>query len=249
MAQPPQLRSLTREDYSDVPEWAGRLIDTLNPFLTDVGAALNGGLSTENYARQVESFTLTTLANPSDTFAGGRVVIKNRLRARPQSLVVSAVTRQQSSAYIPGTQVFPTPLSSSWSVYGAGFESPGYYQTADGRVHLLGLVTGGTPGPSSVVFTLPATMRPTKHLAFAVDSNNAHGRITVKATGEVVAEVGSTVYFSLSGVSFLPTSASHTVYNPLAPTSWELKQNGQIQINNIAGLAPSTTYAVTLTIE
>lgn len=246
MARPPKPLSLSREDYADAPEWFGKAIDVLNPFLNDVGNALNGGLSTENYARQVVSFALTTPANPSDAFTGGKVSVKTKLR--PRSVVVSALARRTSSAYTPGTQVFPT-LSNSWVALGGTYEAPGYYQAADGRVHLFGVATGGTPSSTSAMFTLPVGMRPAKAVTFPAVSNNAFGRLTVNAQGAVIAEVGAAGAFFALSASFLPTTSGHTVYNPLAPTTWQLTQTGLVQINNIAGLAPLTTYDVTLTLE
>jgi len=77
---------------------------------------------------------------------------------------------------------------------------------ADGTVSLYGLVRGtqstAAPSPSNVIFTLPAGYRPMRAQVFATASNNAFGRVTVLPNGKVVAEVGSTTWMSLNGVSF-----------------------------------------------
>lgn len=85
----------------------------------------------------------------------------------------------------------------SWVNFSAGWQVARFWRDPMGVVHLEGLVKSGTPGATSVVFTLPTGYRPSFDLTAATYSAAGVGRITVKSTGDVVVEVGSTTWTSL----------------------------------------------------
>lgn len=78
------------------------------------------------------------------------------------------------------------------------------YRKENGIVRLRGMVKGGTPGSTSVIFNLPVGFRGNQAstMLFNAISGNALGRCDIRANGDVVAYVGSTSYFSLEGITF-----------------------------------------------
>lgn len=103
--------------------------------------------------------------------------------------------------------VFPVPeqfiaptLINSWVNFGGGFNSAGYYKDPFGIVHLRGMISTGTL--TSAAFILPLGYRPVATELFAANSNDAMGRLTVDASGNVVPRIGSNVFFSLDGLTF-----------------------------------------------
>lgn len=100
------------------------------------------------------------------------------------------------------TWVAPT-FQNSWTNYGGQWQTARYTRTADGIVHVQGLVSSGTMG--ATIFTLPAGYRPstTSWLIFPVQTNpNTIGRVNVTNGGEIICEAGSNSWVSLSGISF-----------------------------------------------
>jgi hypothetical protein len=89
----------------------------------------------------------------------------------------------------------------TWVNYDLAYEPAGFYRDAFGRVHLTGLVKSGTIGLP--VFTLPAGYRPVARNIFAMVSADTIGRLDVLSSGEVTPVVGSNLWLSLAGVSFL----------------------------------------------
>jgi hypothetical protein len=123
----------------------------------------------------------------------------------------------------------PAPLNFSrataahvgWQSLGAPYGNAAYYRDDQGVVHLSGVVQSsyfnpgdpsGTanqnlcPGHSNsspVIFVLPAGYRPAAEEDFAVDSNNAYGRVDVTPAGYVSCVTGAgNKYVSLDGISF-----------------------------------------------
>lgn len=96
------------------------------------------------------------------------------------------------------TIVTPT-LAGSWVDYGGGYEGAQYYKTADGVVHLEGLVKSG----GGKIFTLDSGYRPAAKHIFSVIGNNALARVDVSANGEVKLATGANNYVQLSGINFL----------------------------------------------
>tara|TARA_B100001564_G_C20470527_1_gene592415 strand:- start:46 stop:861 length:816 start_codon:yes stop_codon:yes gene_type:complete len=98
------------------------------------------------------------------------------------------------------TWIAPT-FGTNWGNYGGTYNTAGYYRDGDGIVHLRGLVTGGSYGSTGTIFTLPAGFRPGGRHLFSIISNQAHGRLDIKSTGQVIPYVGAS-WISLDGISF-----------------------------------------------
>ena len=91
----------------------------------------------------------------------------------------------------------------SWANFDATtWEAAAFRIDDEGIVYAKGLVTGGTPGATSVVWTMPAGYRVALNRGYPTDSNNAHGRITVKSNGDVIAEVGNTAHFFVDVIRY-----------------------------------------------
>lgn len=119
------------------------------------------------------------------------------------------VLRQNLSAlgrYLASWGFVEPQLLNGWMNYatavGGDFQLVGYGKDPLGVVHLRGLATGGTISATVPMFVLPQGLRPPHSIAFAVDSNNAHGRCTINAGGQVFPEVGNTAAFFLDGITF-----------------------------------------------
>jgi hypothetical protein len=92
----------------------------------------------------------------------------------------------------------PTMIN-AWTSFGAPFAPIGFYKDADGFVHLRGMMTGGaTPNPG---FVLPAGYWPEGRCVFCTDSNGAHARLDVDATGNVIPVIATT-FVTLDGLIF-----------------------------------------------
>lgn len=95
----------------------------------------------------------------------------------------------------------PVAYINSWVDFGGGYSSGAYFKDANGFVHLRGLMKSGT-GIPTIAFNLPVGYRPAAALLFGVVSNNLIGRIDIQANGDVIAQVGSTVWMQLDGITF-----------------------------------------------
>jgi hypothetical protein len=106
---------------------------------------------------------------------------------------------------ISGTPVtFSPTLLSGWVNYGDGFATAGFSKGPDNRVHLTGLIKGGTVADGTVIFTLPDGFRPAQKETFIVFiSGGGFGRVDVNDNGSVVAKIVNATYTSLGGISFL----------------------------------------------
>lgn len=91
-------------------------------------------------------------------------------------------------------------FQNSWVNNGGGFAAASFMKDYIGFVHLRGVVKSGTAG--SVVFSLPAGYRPSSTELFIVDANDAVGRITVFASGDVQVTIGNNAFVQLSGIAF-----------------------------------------------
>lgn len=100
-----------------------------------------------------------------------------------------------------------------WKNFASGWSEAAYVKDPFGIVHLKGILqcigdiadcTGSSDQPIAI-FTLPAEDRPAANAIFAVLSGDQLGRITVRANGEVDAEIGKYVepgWISLDGITF-----------------------------------------------
>ena len=93
-------------------------------------------------------------------------------------------------------------LQSGWVRYDNVYPPARYMKDDDGTVYLDGLVKNGTAAPS-VIFALPPECSPeNRTILTTLTSPDVVGRVDVLPTGLVYAQVGSTTYFNLSGLSF-----------------------------------------------
>ncbi|MGD6847289.1 phage tail spike protein [Rossellomorea aquimaris] len=88
-----------------------------------------------------------------------------------------------------------------WVDYGAEYTPAAYTKTADGYVHLRGMLKSGTIG--SALGRLPVGCRPYKKEIFTgVSSGNVATRIDIGVDGYITPQNGSNSWVSISGISF-----------------------------------------------
>lgn len=92
------------------------------------------------------------------------------------------------------------PFTNSWVNFGSGTGFAGFWKDPFGIVHLQGAIKSGTLTASA--FTLPVGSRPGFQCNFPTISNSALGYVHVESNGQVVPQSGSSVWFSLDGLSF-----------------------------------------------
>lgn len=80
-----------------------------------------------------------------------------------------------------GPVIAPTLLN-GWVNYGGGAVNAGYYKTAQGIVHIQGIVKSGTV---ALAFVLPVGYRIAAEQTFPVSSNASFGRLIADATGNI----------------------------------------------------------------
>lgn len=100
----------------------------------------------------------------------------------------------------------PLILKGGWTDYAQGFTTAAYTKTKAGVVMLKGLVRGGTGD----IGTLPPDYAPEKVIMFPTSTNQAAGRLDIRADGTVDAEVGNTAWFSLDGTAYMPNGTTFT---------------------------------------
>lgn len=131
---------------------------------------------------------------------------------------VVALSEHVTSSY--GTASYAVPvwspmaLGGSWVNYGSVFAPAQFTRTSDQVVVLSGLIKGGDLTSGTVLGTLPPRYRPTSTLLFSqVANGTTHIRIEVNSAGAVIlrnAPATASGYVSLSGITFIPATATHT---------------------------------------
>ena len=117
MARVPSLSRIAREDFQEAPDWFGRFLDLLSPFVGDVSGALGGQLDGANLRKQFEPLSLTTSAVLEATFAGGRVTFKNRLGVSPRKVILARCIPAEMHASFAGASPIGLPI---WDLNSAG---------------------------------------------------------------------------------------------------------------------------------
>ena len=102
----------------------------------------------------------------------------------------------------PSDWTAPT-FTNSWVDFGSGLQAAQYRMVGD-EVELRGTIKTGTIGTAA--FTLPVGFRPQASIGFAVDSNGAHGRVSIASTGAVTPDIGNTASVRLDGIRFSVTA-------------------------------------------
>ncbi len=100
-----------------------------------------------------------------------------------------------------------TPLLNGWVVYGSPpWAAPGYMTDSAGRVHVKGLIGGGTATNGTAVATLPVGYRPQYYDDVVDDAGGGFGALSFdSSTGNVIVKGFSNSYQSLQAM-FYPSS-------------------------------------------
>ncbi len=133
--------------------------------------------------------------------------------------------------FLPSTSPYTfsplSPLLNGWLTYGSPFASPAYATDNNGRVHVKGLVKGGTITNGTAIATLPVGSRPQYYMHIVDDATGAFGLISLDTSGNVVAKGFPNSYDSIQAM-FYPSSYSS---GSVCTTSWcsLTLQNGWLQ--------------------
>lgn len=148
----------------------------------------------------------------------------------------------------------PLLLKNGWTDYGQGYSSAAYTKTKAGVILIKGLVKGG----SGTIGTLPDDYRPDKAIMFASSSDQTTARLDVNSNGDVNASVGSSPWFSLDGVAFMPAGTSFTALSyqnswstfdtNWNPASYAVDSQGRVHLRGLVkgGTTTSGTIITTL---
>jgi hypothetical protein len=141
---------------------------------------------------------LTTETNPN---VGGRIEILTSGQVQMETGNngwISLSGKSFGSAGMASSWKYAS-YQNGWSTYNQ-YPPARYFVDSFGMVHIEGAVTGGG---SAIIFMLPEECRPDYQTLFATWTNPGQGgRVTVETNGEVRMDVGSNVWFSLSGIMF-----------------------------------------------
>jgi N-acetylneuraminic acid mutarotase len=174
-----------------------------NSTLTAQGNTFNGAnqLVQTNGSGQIPATVLpTSLTAQGNTFNGANQLVQTNGSGQIPATVLPTII--ESEAYIAPS------LQNSWANYSTipnTYEPAGYYKDKMDRVHLKGLIAGGSTATETVLFTLPSGYRPTKRLLFTVATGSGSGRMDIRPNGEVLFVSGANSFFSLDGISFRAT--------------------------------------------
>lgn len=100
-------------------------------------------------------------------------------------------------------------LQNGWTWYGNGtsnpiYSSPQFKKGTDNIVSLKGLLLAGTTSVNTILTTLPVGMRPKERILMTSVSGDAHIRLDILTTGEIIIQGGTVnVWISLDGISFV----------------------------------------------
>ncbi|MEM6721738.1 MAG: hypothetical protein AAF611_20590 [Bacteroidota bacterium] len=187
--------ALTTNDTKYItPKTANHIVDNAVP---------NATISTKG---KVELATLTEVQTGTDTSRA--VTPQGAKRAAEVHAPVTSVNGQTGAVTI-----LTSGSDSGWQNASLlnGIQNYGNiyqfarYRKKDGVVFIEGLVRNGTPtGSQTDVFVLPSGYRPSRRIILnTIKSGNVMTRIDVLATGEVKCYDYSTVWTSISGLSFV----------------------------------------------
>lgn len=109
----------------------------------------------------------------------------------------------------------PAALQNGWTHHGAPYAPVSYVKDGDGFVMLDGVMTGGVTTPGTLLFRLPELFRPAGDELFTTTSwtgaSFEQGVVTVRRSGAVTIERGSSRRFSVSGIRFRAEGGSDGV--------------------------------------
>lgn len=134
------------------------------------------------------------------------------ITATQKDVVDGRVTAINAAGSTQSIKTYTVPLwtslalQNSWVDYSPPYSSAAYTKTNAGLIVLKGRVKNG----SGTVGILPAGYRPSNGIIFENSSNDAGGRLDITASGSIIMSVGTSAWFSLDGVAFMPASATFT---------------------------------------
>lgn len=117
MAKPPETRAIRADAIDGAPKWLDGLLRQLNPFMTQVGDALAGNLTTQNNAARYVTITVTGGSQPKAFPVGvpGRkaksVTVasveasSDDIATAPGILWAACTTKDGNGLDVPGVQV------------------------------------------------------------------------------------------------------------------------------------------------
>ncbi len=126
----------------------------------------------------------------------------------------------------------PLIMQNGWSNY-PGYGHASYTKTSDGVVVLKGLIRSGSTTAYSLIGNLPAGYRPEAVLIFGNTTNsNAPGRVDVRPDGDVVFVQGSSAWYSLDTIRFVP-NGPYSRTNATFANSWSNLGSGFANITTV----------------
>lgn len=173
----------------------------------------------------------------------------------------SAGTSGYSATSTITVPLWATPvLQNNWTDYNNTYATAAYTKTSAGVVVLKGLIKSGTATSGTVIFNLPVGYRPATDIIFQNITNTAPGRVDISSSGNVRFEVGSNAWYSLDGISFMPSGNTFTNVTPLlnswviygapwnTPPGYLIDGSGRVRIQGMVtgGVVTSGTAIVTL---
>lgn len=124
-----------------------------------------------------------------------QTVISALVRKLADAETLLSVVANTYARRAQGPWLAPTFIN-AWVNYGGSDATAAYYKDDFGLVHIRGRIKSGTIGQTA--FVLPAGYRPDQPLRLAVDSNGAHGVITIGTDGTVTPSVGTNTDVSIN---------------------------------------------------
>ena len=186
----PNVSSTTSEPTNVTFSWPKVTTATGYTFEYQIGS---GSWNTGFTNQATQTFTVTNATH------------QNVVNAR-----VTAINATGNSGYGTATVTIPlwTPLAlqNTWTDYSPPYSSAAYTKTSAGLIVLKGMVKAG----SGIIGYLPAGYRPAAYIMFENSTNSAGGRVDIRTDGSIYMSVGSNAWFSLDGMSFMPSGTTFT---------------------------------------
>ena len=167
------------------------------------------------YPSNYDNGTTLEVASTADGFPSNGILVTTKSTEGPlrqqlypldESGYVASRTSSVSSGFYGEWKGVPKALTllNGWTTFGAPYGTPKAQATDDGVIILNGLIHPGTTTANTVLFTLPADMRPTKQHIVPAIADTGICQLEVFANGNVTLRSGTpSLYLSLSGVNVL----------------------------------------------
>lgn len=155
------------------------------------------------------------VASTADGYPGNGILVTTKSTEGPlrqvlmpldESGYVASRTSSVSSGFYGEWKGVPKNLTllNSWTAFGAPYATPKATAGDDGIISLNGMIRPGTTTANTVLFVLPADMRPTKQHIVPAISDAGICQVEIFANGNVTLRSGTPgSYLSLSGICFM----------------------------------------------